>query len=198
MDSGLKQRVIGALVLIVAAVIFLPMLLTGQDETVEIEIETPEPSSMQAPELAPPPKIEPRDPEPVAELPPREPEPVPSTPATEPEALPEPAEPEPPAEPTATRPSEPASVTAEVTGDWVIQLGSFSNADNARSFVSTLNEQGYNAYARTADADGRSITRVYVGPLQTRDAATRLRDELKRNHEVEGFVVAHDENTQRP
>lgn len=198
MDSGLKQRVIGALVLIVAAVIFLPMLLTGQDETVEIEIETPEPSSMPAPEVTSPPDIQPRDPEPLAELPPREPEPVPSTPAPEPEPVPEPAEPEPPAEPAATAPSEPPSATAAVTGDWVIQLGSFSNADNARGFVSTLSEQGYNAYTRSAETDGRSITRVFVGPLQTRDAATRLRDEIKRNHEVEGFVVAHDENTQRP
>ncbi len=198
MDSGLKQRVIGALVLIVAAVIFLPMLLTGQDETVEIDIEAPEPAVMPAPEVAPPPEIEPRDPEPVAGLPPREVEPVPPTPAPAPEPAPEPAEPEPPAEPVVTAPSEPPSATAEVTGDWVIQLGSFSNADNARGFVSTLSDQGYNAYARSAETDGRSITRVFVGPLQTRDAATRLRDELKRNHDVEGFVVAHDENTQRP
>lgn len=198
MDSGLKQRVIGALVLIVAAVIFLPMLLTGQDETVEVDIEAPEPTAMPAPELTAPPAIEPRDPEPVAELPPREPDPVPPTPAPAPEPEPAPAEPEPPAAPAETTPSEPSGTTAAVTGDWVIQLGSFSNADNARSFVSRLTEQGYNAYARSAETDGRSITRVFVGPLQTRDAATRLRDELKRNHEAEGFVVAHDENTQRP
>ncbi|SDU01540.1 SPOR domain-containing protein [Halopseudomonas salegens] len=198
MDSGLKQRVIGALVLIVAAVIFLPMLLTGQDETVEVEIEVPEPASMPAPEVAAPPAIEPREPEPVAEMPLREPEPIESTPVPAVEQDPEPAEPQPPSGPLVTAPSEPASVTAEVTGDWVIQLGSFANADNARGFVSTLNERGYNAYARSAETDGRSITRVFVGPLQNRAAAERLRDELKRNHEVEGLVVAHDDDSRRP
>lgn len=198
MDSGLKQRVIGALVLIVAAVIFLPMLLTGQDETVEVEIDAPEPASMPAPEVTPPPEIQPREPQPVTELPPREPESVPATPAPAPEPVPEPAEPEPPADSVVTAPSEPTSVTAEVTGDWVIQLGSFANVDNAHSFVEALSEQGYNAYARSAESGGRSITRVFVGPLQTRAAADRLRDELQRNHEVEGLVVGHDEDSRRP
>ena len=41
MDERLKQRIIGAVVLIVAAVVFLPMLLSGQDETVQVEVEVP-------------------------------------------------------------------------------------------------------------------------------------------------------------
>ena len=48
MDEGLKQRIIGAVVLIIAAVVFLPMLLSGQDETVQVEVDVPE-----APVLAP-------------------------------------------------------------------------------------------------------------------------------------------------
>ena len=50
MDEGLKQRIIGAVVLIIAAVVFLPMLLSGQDETVQVEVDVPE-----APVLAPQP-----------------------------------------------------------------------------------------------------------------------------------------------
>ena len=48
MDDKLKQRLIGALVLIVAAVVFLPMLLSGQDETVRVEVEVPEAPVMTA------------------------------------------------------------------------------------------------------------------------------------------------------
>ena len=61
MDERLKQRIIGAVVLIVAAVVFLPMLLSGQDETVQVEVEVPEAPLLDREPIAP---VEP------AELPP--------------------------------------------------------------------------------------------------------------------------------
>ena len=53
MDDKLKQRLIGALVLIIAAVVFLPMLLSGQDETVRVEVEVPEAPVMDEGEVSP-------------------------------------------------------------------------------------------------------------------------------------------------
>ena len=90
MDERLKQRIIGAVVLIVAAVVFLPMLLSGQDETVQVEVEVPE-----APLL---------DREPIAPVEPAELPPAPTV-----AAMPETLEPAPaPVGPVAT--PEPASV----------------------------------------------------------------------------------------
>lgn len=126
MDEGLKQRIIGAVVLIIAAVVFLPMLLSGQDETVQVEVDVPE-----APVLAPQ-VIEPVAPAPlpapaeVPELPVALPDvPVDSAPAVVPSAPVQPVAPAPASapEPVAT-PAAPAPAPV-ASGDWVIQLGSF-------------------------------------------------------------------------
>jgi len=196
MDEGLKQRIIGALVLVVAAVIFLPMLLSGQDETVQVEVEvpaTPVPDDTDIVAALPPTLPEPA---PVPEIPPPALEDT-APPATA--VLSEPAEPlasEPvvaPPPPPAAEPEPPASVPA--AGGWVIQLASFSSAENADSFRKTLADQGYNAYTRSAQSGGKTIVRVYVGPLASRDGATRVRDELERRHKSKGLVVAHDAST---
>jgi hypothetical protein len=50
LDNVFKQRMVGALVLIAVAVIFLPMLFTRQDETRQVHVEAP--SAPQAPVVA--------------------------------------------------------------------------------------------------------------------------------------------------
>jgi DedD protein len=201
MDDKLKQRLIGALVLVVAAVVFLPMLLSGQDETVSVEVEAPERPEMSSEQIAPAAPIELAEPEVVAGIPEAEVIPMPEqdsvsetppvvTPPAPPApvaATPEPAEPAP--APT------PAQAPAAGPGDWVVQLGSFSAAANANGFKQKLEEQGYNAYTVTASADGKDITRVYVGPVLDRESANRLRDELDRRQGTKGFVVAFDAST---
>lgn len=192
MDEGLKQRIIGAVVLIIAAVVFLPMLLSGQDETVQVEVEVPEAPVLDsqlmepvAPAALPEPAAVPEMPASLSEAPPVVPAPAVA------ESAPAPAvEPEPEAEQPA-----PAAVTA--TGDWVIQLGSFSSAANAEGLSKDLRTQGYNAYTHSATVQGKPITRVYVGPLASREAANRLCDELERKRGSKGFVVAFDADSGR-
>ena len=196
MESGLKQRIIGALVLVAAAVIFLPMLLSGQDETERVEVEVPaEPVMDDSPLLtAQPPSL----PEPVPV--PRIPEPMVDTPAVvaEPVAPAPVSEPAAPAVTPAPADAAPTPPSAAAQGGWVVQQGSFSSQDNAEGLRKTLAEQGYNAYVRAASVDGKRIVRVYVGPVATRDAANRIRDELERRHQNKGMVVAYDGATRAP
>lgn len=193
MDEGLKQRIIGAVVLIIAAVVFLPMLLSGQDETVQVEVEVPEAPVLDsqliepvAPAELPEPAAVPEMPSSLSEAPPEEPAPTPVVAAAPvPSAEPEPAE------------APAVAPAAAATGDWVIQLGSFSSAANAEGLSKELRTQGYNAYTHSATVQGKSITRVYVGPLASREAANRLRDELERKRGSKGFVVAYDADSGR-
>ena len=205
MENGLKQRIIGALVLVVAAVVFLPMLLSGQDETVEVQVEVPAAPTMNDSELvaAPPPTLP--EPAAVAEIPQpaEQPAPVAPEPSTE-IALVSPApsvvapEPEVAPQPT-TSPSAGSTAPAVAASDsWVIQQGSFSSQSNAERFRKVLADQGYNAYTRDGQAGGNTIVRVYVGPLSSREAAARIRDELERRHQSKGLVVAHDDATRAP
>ncbi|QJD58103.1 SPOR domain-containing protein [Pseudomonas sp. gcc21] len=204
MDQGLKQRIIGALVLIVAAVVFLPMLLSGQDETVTVEIDAPPAPQMDEREIDVAAPVELPQPEQVPDLPPTplpDPQPIPLPEPTEPSEPPEPAvavAPTPPAaDAVPPAPAEPASAQPEraasaPSGDWVVQLGSFSSSANAEGLRETLLTQGYNAYTQSSSVDGQSVTRVFVGPVIDRAGANRLRDELARRHGSKGMVVAYD------
>ena len=75
--------------------------------------------------------------------------------------------------------------TANLPVSWSVQLASLSSRENAEKLQKTLRSQGYNAYIRTADG----MNRVFVGPLVERAEANRLRDQLQRQHKLDGFVV---------
>ena len=173
------------------------MLLSGQDETVQVEVEVPEAPLLDREPIAP---VEPAElpPAPTVAAMPETLEPAPAP--VEPVATPEPApvvEPAPEPE-TVTAAPEPAPEPAPAaTGDWVIQLGSFSSAANAEGLSQTLRTQGYNAYTHAVTVQGNAITRVYVGPLASREAANRLRDELERKRGNKGLVVAYDASSGR-
>ena len=46
LDKGMKQRMVGALVLVALAVIFLPMLFTREDEMRQVHVEAPQAPAM--------------------------------------------------------------------------------------------------------------------------------------------------------
>lgn len=145
-----------------------------------------EPPAAPAPIVTPPPTQPP--PEPLA------PEPAPAPPEAPPEAPAAPSVPPPPPRlespapvpprtaptvparetaPTAARPAQPSAPPEPRPGErvYVLQLGVFSNPDNAKQLVERLNREGIRAY---------SETRVQVGPFATRAEAEQARAALQR------------------
>jgi DedD protein len=196
LDKGLKQRMVGALVLLALAVIFLPMLLSREDEQRRVVVDAPTmPAAPAMPQIEMQPVV-------VPEPQPLEDEPLvaggdeqTSEPAATPEAVPAPV-PAPAAEPAApvvtqAKPSAPAPAPVSrldansLPISWSVQLASLSSRDGAQNLQKTLRSQGYNAYIRTVDG----MNRVFVGPLIERGEADRLRDQLNRQHKLNGFVV---------
>jgi len=200
---------VGALVLVALAVIFLPMLFSRQDEQRQVTVEAP--AAPQAP-VMPQVQVEPVVvPEPQA-LPEEEPVPTdteiaeqqapsapiqPSVPVVKPAPAPvvaaKPATPAPAPKPVAPQPAAPGKPDVgqsriDPNGlpiSWSVQLASLSNRESAEALQKTLRSQGYNAYIRTADGKNR----VFVGPLIERAEADRLRDLLGRQQNLKGFVV---------
>ncbi|MCQ6260113.1 SPOR domain-containing protein [Pseudomonas sp. Q11] len=212
LDKAYKQRMVGALVLVALAVIFLPMLFSRQDEQRQVTVEAP--TAPQAPSIAPvqvdpvavpEPEALPQEPVPsdeeLAEQPaPSMPiEPAPAAPATvapapsKPAVAPAPAAPvvkPAPTQPITAAPAKPDTTQSRVDANglsvsWSVQLASLSNREGAEKLQKTLRSQGYNAYIRTADGKNR----VFVGPLIERAEADRLRDLLSRQQNLKGFVV---------
>ena len=200
MNLQLKQRLVGAIVLVSLAVIVIPMLLDGGDggrmpvngsnvppapdyefEAMEIPLRLPE-----GPE-----RVERESP--------------PATPAT-----PEPPQTKPaprierkplvmskPAETAAPKPlvkPEPAAVAAGAPadadgGDWVVQLGSFSSAGNANALRDRVKKEGFSAFVEKHGTENGPSYRVRVGPVSGREKAEALRDRIERKLQLKGMPM---------
>ncbi|HEN8711272.1 MULTISPECIES: SPOR domain-containing protein [Pseudomonas] len=211
LDKGMKQRMVGALVLVALAVIFLPMLFTREDEMRQVRVEAPQAPAMPSlPEV----KVEPvavPEPQPLPQEAQQAPvvvnessapvatpsQPITPSPQTQAQIQPKPQASAPASASKAqvqpaTTPAPAATATApskiDVNGlpvSWSIQLASLSNRAGAESLQKTLRSQGYNAYIRSAGG----MNRVYVGPLIERAEAERLRDAINRQQKLKGFVI---------
>ena len=209
LDSAYKQRMVGALVLVALAVIFLPMLFSRQDEQRQVVVEAPAapqapvvPQVQVEPVVVPEPQALPQEPVPTDEelaeqqapsmpVQPSVPvvKPVPAAPAV----AAKPAAPAPAPKPVVPQPAAPGKPDVgqsriDPNGlpiSWSVQLASLANRESAESLQKTLRSQGYNAYIRSADGKNR----VFVGPLIERAESDRLRDLLGRQQNLKGFVV---------
>ena len=209
LDKAYKQRMVGALVLVALAVIFLPMLFSRQDEQRQVTVEAPAapqapvmPQVQVEPVAVPEPQALPQEPVPSDDEIAQQESAVPAVPvAPTPAPAAKPAAPAPvpalaakpataPAQPITAAPGKPDTTQSRVDANglsvsWSVQLASLSSRESAEKLQKTLRSQGYNAYIRTADGKNR----VFVGPLIERAEADRLRDLLNRQQNLKGFVV---------
>ena len=219
MDSQLKQRLIGAAVLIALAIIFVPMFLSGSPPKPETVTENlaipPAPSEREfQTRVVPAQGGKATTPAPLTTLPsgetdkvatveagPRERVEVPydTQPGGKPAATP--AKPM-PAAPTTSAPTTPAPLpakpataqtappSASPTGRFVVHLGVFANAANAEGLVATAKKNGLAAYSESAEADGKPATRVRLGPYADRATAEAARLKLQQaDAKLKGSVV---------
>ncbi|WP_350404537.1 SPOR domain-containing protein [Pseudomonas sp. W17] len=209
LDNVYKQRMVGALVLVALAVIFLPMLFSREDEQRHVTVDVPSaPQAAAMPQVQVEPVVVP-EPQvlPEGSVPADEHEPVvqqaPSTPIAPapvvapaptvaskpaPVAKPAPAPAPVPPQPVASAKPDTSQSRVDANGlsvSWSVQLASLSSRESAENLQKTLRSQGYNAYIRSAEGKNR----VFVGPLIERAEADRLRDLLGRQHNLKGFVV---------
>jgi len=216
LDKAYKQRMVGALVLIAIAVIFLPMLFSRQDEARHVQVDAP--AAPQAPAVAPI-KVEPVS---VPEQQPLPQEPVPTD-----EELTQPSRPavnqQPPSMPIAPAPApaKPAAAapTVKTTPVPLPQkpaapavapasppaLAADTNRVDANGLsitwavqvASLSNRANADNLQKTLRSQGYNayirtsdgVNRVFVGPLIERAEADRLRDQLNKQQKLNGIVV---------
>ncbi|PAA12258.1 SPOR domain-containing protein [Pseudomonas fragi] len=197
LDKAYKQRMVGALVLVALAVIFLPMLFSRQDEQRQIQVDAPTAPAM--PEMAqikvepvavPEPQVIPEEPAPVEQPVVQQQAPVPVAPVAKPAVVAAKPPTVTPAQTVAQAPAKLDTTQKRVDPNglpisWSVQLVSLSNRASADNLQKTLRNQGYNAYVRSSGG----MNRVFVGPLLERAEADRLRDLLGKQQNLKGFVV---------
>jgi cell division septation protein DedD len=184
MDTALKQRLIGAAVLVALAVIFLPMLVKGPapDSGVsDVSLKMPD---------APAGDMETR------ELPLAAPGQVPqggavgmdATPVDRPAATATPADAaavpgQPPADGTTPPGIAPADATAPAgalpptaaAGDYAVHFGAYATQKGADTVVALAKNAGLPAYSESATVNGKPAFRVRIGPYATRAEAESVR-----------------------
>ncbi len=190
-DRALKERVIGAVVLVVFAVLVVPVFLDGQSgeqavisEPVTLPGQNDPDSKRETIVLdrnrSQPVPANPTPPQPAEEAR-REPE------AKAAASVPTPAPPA--AESKATQ--APATAAGEsATGMWAVQLGSFSSKENAERLAADLRNQGFAAFLSQLETDAGALQRVRIGPQKDRASAQAIAAQLQTaGHE--GRVVPH-------
>ncbi len=182
MDTSLKQRLIGALVLIALAVIFLPMLIKGPapDSGVsDVPLNVP---------ATPDARFETR------ELPLVSPGTTPDGGAvgmdsTAPVQAPAPETPE-------TRQADAAAQplpAATAAGEYAVSFGAYATAADADVVVNRLKQSGLSGYRQEATINGKAAYRVRIGPFADRAAAEAARVQASRvRSDVNAQVIALD------
>lgn len=195
MERALKERIIGAVVLVVFVVLVVPVFLDGPPDDGEIVTERvllpgQENQKTQTVVL----DRDRTDPVPVPSPPQDEAEAEPQQEEAEQEVIrrpepsrlpPKPAE-EPPQDEPAPRDEEPASST----GMWAVQLGSFGNKENAERLAAELRKQGYAAFLSQLSTESGTLHRVRIGPQKDRDSAEQMAARLQKAGHT-GQVVPH-------
>jgi DedD protein len=198
MDPQLKQRMVGALVLVAAAVLIVPLWLDGgyRDPRTQQRDMAPMPADQFPPNVPSVPAQTTTEidaglnaspaslattalanvaPPPVLPDAPAVPVPVPRVP--------------PPVAPPAPSPAPATADGLETSLRWAVQLGSFSSRDNAELLLRRLQAAGVGGHIVVVKESYGMTFKVRAGPLDERAEALKLREKLARSTELRGILV---------
>ena len=200
MNQGAKQRIVGTVVLLALALIFLPIIFDGEGsyqapvssripETPIISI-LPEPAQSRPVIIGNVETIEPEVAatvsliEEVTEL------------VEEPSVVIATAESVRDVEITESAPVFSREVMqlsdAGLPQGWVVRLGSFSDSENASNLVTRLQDAGYKAYSRVMRSSQEALTGVFVGPWLDRGQVNEYQQKLQEEFSLAGLVVRYE------
>ncbi len=74
-------------------------------------------------------------------------------------------------------------------GDFVIQLGSFKNKENAERLMQTVHQKGFSAFIEITEAKGGKLYRVRIGPFKTKEEASGVLGKIK-NTGLSGIIIS--------
>jgi DedD protein len=174
-----RRRLVGAIVLVLLVVVFVPMFLDREQrpQKQDIDIRIPAiPGQAQGPQ----PVLPPAPPPPASVAAPPPPPDKPAVPSAPPSEAAPSAAVAPPPEPPAPKPAEAVKKSdAKANDSYVIQVGAFSDPANARHLVEKLKAEKVPAYTEAVKTTQGEKTRVRAGPYPTLAAAETGRTRLK-------------------
>ncbi|MEW5905025.1 MAG: SPOR domain-containing protein [Pseudomonadota bacterium] len=192
-----RHRLIGAVALMVAVVVFLPMVFDSEPDALVGNIELRIPDKSEVPPFHPEtasesavapaaeaastvaaPVDKPLAPA-VVETKPATPKPVESAPIEAKPAASKPAESK--SAPVVAKPApapvakKPSATQKAPTSGWVLQVGAYSREEAGRQMYDSLKQKGFPAYTEKVSG----MLRVRVGSYPSREAAEKVKQKLE-------------------
>lgn len=164
----MKQRLVGAVVLVALVVIFVPMLLDDEPMVT---------SGITKSNIPPKPKSD----LPTRTISHKEIKPLlPAAPSAEPAKV---THSKPKAKPAAVAPKTRAGISA-----WVVQVASFEKRENASKLVKRLRAAKLSAFLEQASVSKKTVFRVRVGPEVDHKKAEAIRARIERKFKLKGKI----------
>jgi DedD protein len=189
-ETQVKERLTGAVILVALVVLLVPELLTGPPRSTAVATSQAGEPTMRAytidlaeggtPQLTTPVAVAPREAPAVAPV---------VTPRVEPALQEKPQVREPVSAPAASSPvTRKVVVEPEKRAGWAVQLGSFQSRDNARRLVRELKGKGFEAFILEGGGTSGRLYRVRVGPAPDRAGAEALATKLRQSGQPGSIV----------
>jgi len=195
-----KHRIVGAIVIVAFAVIVLPLILRGRepppaphggsedaargminDTKVVVTPVAPEEAKAK-PALAAAPKSEMKTTAVENAL---KPEPKPSAPVEKTAAGKKPS-----AAPAPEKTAK-AAEKEKIAKGWMVQVGTFSNTENATHLRDKLASHGHEVHAETVTLHGKRVVRLRVGPFRDKTQAMQAIAQIHKLTGVQGVALAY-------
>ena len=162
MEAPLKQRIVGAIVLVTLGVIFIPALLDGsgyksrqvQDIEVKEKPDFPPLSSKRVETI---------------------PTPIDDIKQQQSKAL----------------DADPKKPDKQPIRSFALQVGTFDSNDNAMKMQQQLQKAGYTTFIHKSVSKGKTSYKVRIGPELERSKLDKIKARVKKDHKIDGYVVNH-------
>ncbi|PLW69428.1 SPOR domain-containing protein [Pseudohalioglobus lutimaris] len=204
MNDVLKQRLVGALILVALGVVFWPIIfvepgeqgaagearIPPRPEVVSTPIEPPDIAGLRPsrefkketePEVSE--QIAPAQPTPAAAPAVAEEQPV--------AASPPPVKPAPAKKTRSEPPVKPALDADGIPVTWILRVASVSSADKSDQLRKELLAMGHKAYVQKVNSGGRTLYRVYIGPKVEKARLEKIRGDIDARFGVTSMITRY-------
>ncbi len=82
-------------------------------------------------------------------------------------------------------------VKSPVASQWVVQVGSFAKRDNAMELRQQLADRGYSAFVKSFQSEQDALFRVYLGPEINKEKAQGVQEKLATELQLQGLVKVY-------
>jgi DedD protein len=189
-----RRRIIGAIILVTLAFVVFSLVL--QDKPANRETAEPESAPdtqvvvapVPGPSVAPSRETAASSPSAQTQHPPASPAAKPTAPASSPSVPAQQPAPEAKPKPETAKPTPAPSPAA--TGNWLVQVGTFSEPANARRLGEKLKAIHYEVRLKVVTLDKGRAVRVQAGPFASKTRAVAARNDIEKRLGLRGVVLA--------